>query len=395
MDHNVSNSKSQDMTIGIERLTDEDFSARQEKLSRMMREPQMDALLLTAGVDLQYFTDVSWRVTRRPFGAIFSGKKDPIWICAGFELRRAKALIRFGTDVRIWEEHENPYERIAEVMRDLGIAGGNLGIGSTVRSFVIHGIMQTAQGVTLLDGSPVTEACRSVKSEKEIALMDVANRIHKLAFKEGIHQLHAGMTTTELSSIITRAQAKFGAASGRISPVLGQDSSFPHAPAKTKNLEEGDVVIIDGGDSHVEGLMSDATRTVVFGEPTDKQRRIWDIVKKASRAAYEAVRPGVTCEDLDRIARKTIEDAGYGPDYSYFAHRLGHGIGMEMHEYPYLVRGSKVKLKTGMTFTNEPGIYIPGEFGIRIEDSFVVTEDGPRILGGMESKAIDDPFGDK
>jgi Xaa-Pro dipeptidase len=151
--------------------------------------------------------------------------------------------------------------------------------------------------------------------------------------------------------------------------------------------------LVDGG-CGLEGYHSDVTRTIVFGSPTDRQKKVWDVVRKAQLAAHKAVRPGVPCEEIDRAARKVVEDAGFGPDYKFFTHRLGHGIGMEGHEYPYLVRGNKLKLQPGMTFSNEPGIYIYGEFGVRIEDCFVVTEDGARFLGGMESTAIDKPFGD-
>jgi Xaa-Pro dipeptidase len=159
------------------------------------------------------------------------------------------------------------------------------------------------------------------------------------------------------------------------------------------NLQKGDPVLIDGGCS-VEGYRSDITRTVFFGPSTDKQRRVWDIVRKAQAAALQTLRPGATCESVDRAARRVVEEAGFGPDYRYFAHRLGHGIGMEGHEYPYLVRGNTLKLQPGMTFSNEPGIYIYGEFGVRIEDCMVVTEDGGRTLGGLEATAIDKPFGD-
>lgn len=150
--------------------------------------------------------------------------------------------------------------------------------------------------------------------------------------------------------------------------------------------------MVDGG-CEVEGYKADVTRTIVFGPPTDKQRALWDLVKRAQSAALKVTRPGVPCEQLDAVARKIIVDAGYGPDYKYFAHRLGHGIGVEGHEYPYLVRGNRLKLAPGMTFSDEPGIYMYGEYGVRIEDCFVVTEDGSRILGGMEASAIDRPFG--
>ena len=195
----------------------------------------------------------------------------------------------------------------------------------------------------------------------------------------------------ELSDLIRKAHQQMGVSGGGW-PQFGPNTAFPHGSAVVRSLRKGNVIMVDGGCS-VEGFRSDVTRTIVFGRPTEKQRQIWNIVKKAQSKAFKAVHPGIPCEDIDRVARQVVEDSGYGPEYRYFTHRLGHGIGMEGHEYPYLVRGNKLKLQPGMTFSNEPGIYIYGEFGVRIEDCFVVTEDGAHILGGMESEAIDSPFG--
>ncbi|MCJ7582940.1 MAG: M24 family metallopeptidase, partial [Candidatus Aminicenantes bacterium] len=224
----------------------------------------------------------------------------------------------------------------------------------------------------------------------EVAYLDLANRITKLAFQEGFKNLQEGMTTRVLSTNISNAHRQLGAR-GSGGPQFGPNSAFPHGSSVSRDLHEGDIIMVDGGCS-IEGFQSDVTRTLVFGQPTDKQKKVWDIVKKAQSEALKAVRPGAACEDIDRAARKVIEDAGFGPDYKYFGHRVGHGIGMQGHEYPYLVRGNKLKLQSGMTFSNEPGIYIYGEFGVRIEDCFVVTEDGGLILGGMESVSIDSPF---
>ena len=159
-----------------------------------------------------------------------------------------------------------------------------------------------------------------------------------------------------------------------------------------RTLQAGDAIIVDGG-CGVEGYRSDITRTVVCGRPSDKQRRVWDVVRKAQAAALEAARPGATCESVDAAARKVVDEAGFGPGYKHFAHRLGHGIGMEVHEYPYFVKGNTLKLEPGMTFSNEPGIYIYGEFGIRIEDCMVITENGARHLGGLEAVSIEEPIG--
>lgn len=200
------------------------------------------------------------------------------------------------------------------------------------------------------------------------------------------------MTQEELAGYIREAHARLGVA-GSGSPSFGPASSYPHGSRKRKNLESGDIILVDGG-CRVEGYNSDVTRTLVFGRATDLQKKIWETVKRAQLAALRACRPGVACEEVDRAARKVIEEAGFGPGYKYFSHRLGHGIGLEGHEYPYLVAGNKLKIQPGMTFSNEPGIYLPGEFGIRIEDCMVVTENGARILGGMEALSLEEPFGE-
>jgi Xaa-Pro dipeptidase len=323
---------------------------------------------------------------------VLNPRKDPVWVCPAFEEERAKERIPAGQEIRTWEEHESPYKVIGGIMDDLGARTGKLGLGPTVRSFVAYGLRRDAPSLNLVDGSVVTEGCRGIKTEKELRYMDLANRITKLAYREGFSNLEEGMSRSDLGGLIRDAHQRMGVSGGG-GPLFGQSSAFPHGTLTQRSLQKGDIILVDGGCS-VEGYRSDVTRTIVFGKPSDKQRKVWDIVREAQIAAHKAVRPGLACEDIDRAARKVVEDAGYGPDYKTFTHRLGHGIGMEGHEYPYLVRGNKLELQPGMTFSNEPGIYLYSEFGVRIEDCFVVTGDGARFLGGMESTAIDKPFGE-
>jgi Xaa-Pro dipeptidase len=223
--------------------------------------------------------------------------------------------------------------------------------------------------------------------------MDLANKITKLAYREGFKNIKEGMSPRDLATAISAAHLQLGA-SGSGGPQFGPGTAFPHGSRVPRTLQEGDLIMVDGGCS-VEGYRSDVTRTIIFGKPTDKQKKVWEIVKNAQTAALRAARPGVACEDIDAAARKVIEDAGYGPAYKYFAHRLGHGIGLEGHEYPYLVKGNKLKLAAGMTFSDEPGIYIYGEFGVRTEDCMVITPNGARFLGGMEALSIARPFAEK
>ena len=381
----------QNMVADVKPLTAEDYAGRVEKARRLIAENKLDALFIEGGMNLQYFTKVNWWRSERTFGAIFSLKRDPVWVCPAFERKRAEELIPQGQEIRAWEEHESPYRLIGGVMKDLGAAGGRLGLDPSMRHFIFYGLRRDAAGLELVDGAAVTEGCRGVKTEKEIVFMDLANKITKLAYREAFKELREGMSPRDLAAAVSAAHQKMGVSGGG-GPLFGPNAAFPHGTREVRNLQLGDAVLIDGG-CGVEGYRSDVTRTVFFGRPTDRQRRVWVAVRKAQVAALKAVRPGATCESVDAAARKVIEDAGFGPDYRYFTHRLGHGIGLEGHEYPYLVRGNKLKMEPGMTFSNEPGIYLYGEFGVRLEDCLVVTEAGGRTLGGLEATALDKPFG--
>jgi len=383
-------SRLQNMASGVKPLAPEDFEARQEKARQWMAKHQMDALFLIGSPDLRYFTGINAGVSERTTGVILNRKGKPVWVVPAFELEMWKESIPSTHEIHAWQEHESPYKLIGGVMKDLGAGSGQLGVGPQVRSFHIHGLRRDASSLQLLDGAVITEGCRGIKTEKEIAFMDLANKITKLAYQEGFKNLKAGMSTGDLSGAISATHRQMGV-SGSGGPQFGLNTAFPHGSRVVRTLKEGDVIMVDGGCS-IEGFSSDVTRTIVFGKPTDRQRKVWDIVKQAQTAALKAARPGVPCEQVDAAARKVIDDAGFGPEYKYFAHRVGHGIGMEGHEYPYLVRGNQLKLEPGMTFSDEPGIYIYGEFGIRTEDCFVVTQDGARFLGGMEAQSIDQPF---
>lgn len=381
----------ENLVKGVQPLGPDDYAARLEKARRLMTERGFDALFVGGGTNLVYFTKVRWWLSERVFGVVLSPKKDPVWVCPAFEAPRAQELVPAGQEIRTWQEHESPYALIAGVLKDLGAATGKLAAAPDLRAFEVFGLRRTLTGAEIVDGAPVTEGCRGTKTAKEIAFMDLANRITKLAFREGFKTLREGMSPRDLGGAIAMATQKLGSQGGG-GPQFGPNTAFPHGSQAPRTLQPGDCVLVDGGCS-VEGYSSDVSRTVVFGKPSDKQRHVWDIVKKAQDAALRAARPGGTCESVDAAARKVIEDAGYGPGYKYFAHRLGHGIGMEGHEYPYLVKGNALKLEPGMTFSNEPGVYIYGEFGIRTEDCMVVTETGGRILGGMAAVSIEEPVG--
>lgn len=375
---------------GVEPLGKEDYLARIEKLKFSMQKDSIDALFIEGGTNLKYFFNISWWLSERTFGAIVNTVGNPIWICPAFELERALEQIPEGDEVRTWEEHESPFKLYSKVVQDLGLKGKKVAMGPNVRSFISEAFRKDLPA-DMVDGSMTVNRVRAIKTEKELNYMDVANRITKIAYRYAFENLSEGMTRDDIASLISTAHSAMGVSGGG-GPQLGFTSAYPHGTKQIRDLHNGDIVLVDGGCS-VEGFRSDVTRTIVFGNPSDRQKKVFDIVLKAQQEAHKAVRPGISCGEIDRVARKVVEDAGFGPGYKFFAHRLGHGIGMDGHEYPYLVKDNPLILEAGMTFSNEPGIYIYDEFGVRIEDCFVVTDDGARMLGGLLTTGLETPFG--
>ncbi len=379
------------MTAGIVPISDDERRARIARAQALMAEHRMGAIYLEAGTSLFYFTGIRWGASERMFGAIIPAKGDLAYVCPKFEEDRARELIRFGTDVRTWEEDEDPARRVAEIFRDRGIATGTIGMEERVRFFLFDGIRKAAPALDYVSADPVTIGCRVVKSPAEIALMQRANDITVAAYKATFATLHEGMTKAEFAANAAAAHKALGVTGG-IGANFGEASALPHGSVKPRNLRPGDVVLADGG-CEVEGYRSDISRSVVFGTPTAKQRQIWNLEKQAQAAAFAAARPGVACEDVDAAARKVIIDAGFGPDYKVpgLPHRTGHGIGLDGHEWTNFVRGNKTPIEPGMCFTDEPMIVIPGEFGIRIEDDIHITPDGAKWFS-QPSPSIEQPF---
>ena len=375
-------------------ITVEERRARIEQARRLMVEHQIDALMLMGGVSLVYFTNIRWWSGERLFALILPAKGRPFFVCPTFERERAEEQIALSPfagrgDIRIWEEDENPYLRVAEGLRDRGLSRGCLGIEETIHFVFSDGVSKAAPAVNIVSGTPVTAGCRMHKSNHEIELMRLAAQVTISAYEAAWRALEPGMTQHQLQQFIDAAYSRLGFPGG-VSVNVGQYSALPHGSVQPQTIHEGEIVMIDDG-CIVEGYFSDITRTFVLGKPTDKMRRVFDIVRRAQEAALETARPGVEAQAVDAAARKVITDAGYGPDYRYFKHRLGHGMGMDGHEWPYLVRGDTIKLKPNMVFSDEPGVYIHGEFGIRLEDDMHVTENGAELFTG-QSASLEEPF---
>jgi len=377
------------MVTDIEPITDDERRSRIANAQRLMKENGLNAIYLESGSTLFYYTGVRWGQSERMFAMVMPAEGDPAFVCPAFEEERARERIRFGDDIRTWEEHESPYAVVAGIFADRGIRSGKLGIEERTRFFLVDGIRQRVPGVEVVSADPVTVGCRIRKSKTELALMQRANDITLKAYETAVASLKEGMTHFEVGAVISKAHEKMGVRGGA-GVQFGEYSAFPHGSIKPQVLGDGDIVMMDGG-CNVDGYRSDITRTVVFGKPSDRQREIWDLERKAQDAARDAVRPGVTCGAIDDAARKVITDAGYGPDYEHFTHRVGHGIGLDGHEWTYLVRGNETLLEPGMCFSNEPGVYLYGEFGVRLEDCFYVTEDGGHLFT-EQSPSIDQPF---
>ena len=323
--------------------------------------------------------------------ALVPVRGDITYICPGFEEARLREQIIFGDDVRAWPEHESPYRLVAGAIRDCGIVGGTVAMEESVRFFLFDGIRREAPHLEYVSADPVTIPCRVIKSSAEIALMQRANDITVEAYRATLSLLEVGMSQDDFRAISVGAFKALGV-KGNITCQFGESTAFPHGSAELTYLGEGDVVLMDGGCT-VDGYYSDISRTIVFGEPTQRHRDVWALEKKAQAAAFAAAQPGVACEDVDAAARKVITDAGFGPDYEVpgLPHRTGHGVGLDIHEWTNLVRGNKTSMEPGMCFTNEPMIAIYGEFGVRLEDCMYITETGPRFFS-HPSPSIEQPF---
>lgn len=367
--------------------------ARIDKAKRLMAQQKIDALMLTGGTSLVYFTNIRWGLSERLFSVVIPVKGTPFLVTPAFEEDRAREQLVGGpladTDVRTWEEHESPYERIAQGLRDRGIASGRVGVEETVRHVFSDGVATAAPTLAMVSGTPVTAGCRMVKDAHELELMRLASAVTLKAYAAAHAALKEGMTQSDFARLVAQAHQQLGFQGGA-GVQVGEYSALPHGSITPQVIREGTILLIDGGCS-VEGYASDISRTFVLGKATDRMKQVFDIELRAQTAALEAARPGVPCEAVDAAARKVIVDAGFGPDYKYFTHRVGHGMGMDGHEWPYLVKGNTLPLAPGMTFSDEPGIYIRGEFGVRLEDDLVITETGAELMT-PQSTSLETPF---
>ena len=388
-----------DMTAGMAAIGKDEHAQRIATAQAYMREQGIAAIYLNAGANLTYFTGTRWYASERMVGAILPARGPLEYIAPAFEESTLQGFMQIEGKVNCWEEHESPYQLFVDVLARMGIAQNTdapprVGICESAAFFIYDGVKPLAAGYALENARTVTAYCRSRKSPAEIALMQRVMDMTLAVHVATASMLHEGITTVEVEEFIQRAHRKVGAPRSYFCIVLfGEATAYPHGVNYVQTLKAGDTVLIDTG-CQVMNYISDITRTYVFGAISERQRSVWNSEKKAQAAAFAAAQLGVPCGDVDRAARVALEADGFGPGYKLpgLPHRTGHGIGLDIHEWPYLVGSDTTPLDVGMCFSNEPMICIPGEFGIRHEDHFYMTENGPRWFT-QPAHSIDDPFG--
>ena len=381
-----------DITVNSKPITVRERQARVDKAQRLMQKFSIDALLLEAGSALVYFTGISWWRSERFTGAVIPANGDIAFVTPYFEEPSVRESMSFGDDLRTWHEHENPFELVAAILKDRGLSRGKLAIEDTVRHFIVDGVQQVATNFETVSGKAVTRGCRMYKSEAEIALMQTANDVTIAAYRHVYSQLDTGMLPGDISALMNDATRALGGDPQFAGVLLNESSAYPHGTGQPQTVKEGGIILMDCGCT-VHDYQSDISRTWVFGEPSTKQREVWNTVKRGQELALETATVGTPAGRVDDVVRKYYESKGYGPGYKTpgLSHRLGHGIGLDGHEPVNFVHGESTTLAPGMCFSNEPGIYIFDEFGVRLEDCLSITENGPKLFSTL-SPSIDRPF---
>lgn len=358
-----------------------------------MQERDIGALIIEAGSALVYFTGIRWWRSERFTGAVITADGDFCIVTPFFEEPSIREQMEFGDDVRTWNEHESPFAIVADYLQQKNLQRKPLALEATVRHFIAHGIANADTQLKIISGAEITRGCRVYKSAAELALMQTANDVTMAAYKSVYSKIEAGMTPHNISEMMNASTAAFGGEVGFSMALLGAASAYPHGTQQKQEVREGDVILMDCGCS-VHDYASDISRTWVFGEPSKRQREVWNTVKRGQELALETAQIGSEAGVVDDKVRALYESLGYGPGYSTpgLTHRLGHGIGMDGHEPVNFVHGEKTLLEPGMCFSNEPGIYIPESFGVRLEDCLYMSPAGPVLFTPL-SESIDNPFG--
>ena len=348
------------------------------KAQSLMTEHDIDAILIEPGSAMLYFSGISWRRSERLTALIIPREGEIGVVTPYFEEPSVRESMTFGNDVRPWHEHEDPFERVAGILKDRGLQGGRIGLEETVRYFVVEGLANAVSNFDVVAALPVTQGCRMYKSANEIELMRKASEVTLSAYEHVYTSLDKGMTPADVNALMRQAQSDLGGSAVWNMALFGPASAYPHGTSQPQEIEDGQIVLMDCG-CKVHGYQSDISRTFVYGEASDRQHEIWNTVRKGQEIAFETAQLGTPAGEVDDAVRAYYESLGFGPGYATpgLSHRTGHGIGMDGHERVNFVHGESTALAPGMCFSNEPGIYIFDEFGVRLEDCLYLTEEGP------------------
>jgi Xaa-Pro dipeptidase len=381
------------LTKDAQPITAEEHAARIAKLQSLMQQRKVAALLVEAGSTLQYFTGIHWWRSERTTAALIPAAGGVVVVTPFFEEPSIRETLKVSADVRPWKEDESPFDLIASALRDHPAAEGPLAVEGTTRFFIIDRVTKAwGTGREVVSGDELVRACRIVKSPAELALMQSANNVTLAAIRHVHGRIEAGMSGSDIMKTLVEATEALGGSHEFSLVLLNEASAYPHGSVKPQTIRKGSVVLVDTGCS-VHGYQSDISRTWIFGEPSPRQREVWNTVKRGQEIALETAKIGMPVGAVDKAVRAFYEGKGWSKDYGLpgTSHRTGHGIGMDGHEPPYLVRSDTTPLEAGMCFSDEPGIYIPGEFGIRLEDCWYMTEAGPKLFTPLAA-SIDRPI---
>lgn len=384
----------QQVRISAQPIAVEEFENRIKKAVQLMNSHGIDAVYLHAGTNLYYFTGMQWNPSERMVGALLTVDAKLHFIAPRFEEGTINDFMLIKGKIHCWEEHESPYELFFHILKEEGIGKATIGLDEQTPFFISNGLQLINQTITIVDAKAITAGCRMSKSGKELDIMQAAMDITLEVQQSAAAILRPGIKAEEVVSFIDKAHKACGISTGSYFCIVlfGVDSSFPHGVKKPKALDEGEIVLIDTG-CRLHGYLSDITRSYVYGTPSSQQRKIWSIEKETQQAAFEAAILGNPCSDIDDATRKSLEKNGLGPHYALpgTPHRTGHGIGLDIHEWPYIVKGNNTILEPGMTFSNEPMICVPQKFGIRLEDHIYMDENGANWFT-KPSSSIENPL---
>jgi Xaa-Pro dipeptidase len=379
------------ITDAVQPISAAERRTRIAKVQLLMEQRKVGALLIESGASLDYFTGIRWRRSERTTAAVIPARGEVIVVTPAFEEPSVRETLEVSGDVRTWNESDNPFARIVQGLRDRGVRGGSVAVEPTVRFFIVDGVRRASSGYEIVSGDPLIRACRMFKSPAELALMQAANNVTITALRHTRERIERGMSAADIGALVNNATVALGGSPEFALVLLNEASAYPHGSVKPQTVAEGSIILMDCGCT-VQGYQSDISRTVTFGEANARQRKIWNTVKRGQEIALETAKIGVAAGDLDDAVRNYYQTQGWGPGYKLpgLSHRTGHGIGLDGHEPAYLVHGDATPLESGMCFSDEPGIYIPGEFGVRLEDCWYMTAAGPVLFTAL-AKSIDEP----